>query len=287
MIFGAGFSGRAIARRLIAGGVAVSGTTRSEEKAARLAALGVTPLLYGGKSPSPAVVAALHGVDGVVVSAAPDEEGDPVLRHHGADIAAAAPGALVYLSTIGVYGDQGGAWIDEATPVNPTNARSRERIAAEEAWTAFGDATGIATSLHRLAGIYGPGRNAFVNLQNGTARRLVKPGQVFNRIHVEDIAAAAVAALEQRARGPFNVTDDEPAPPQDVVTFAAGLMGVEPPPEQDFATAELTPMARSFYGELKRVRNGKLKRELGVELGYPDYRTALARMWREGTWRPT
>ena len=178
-----------------------------------------------------------------------------------------------YLSTIGVYGDHGGAWVDEQTPATPTNARSRERADAEQAWLAFGTANNIAVQIFRLAGIYGPGQSQLVQLARGTARRIIKPGQVFNRIHVGDIARALDASLERpRAGAIYNVTDNEPAPPQDVVTFAAKLCGVAPPPEISLDDAGLTEMGRSFYAESKRVRNDLLRSELGVTLAYPTYR---------------
>ncbi|HUG61007.1 MAG TPA: NAD-dependent epimerase/dehydratase family protein, partial [Methylomirabilota bacterium] len=210
---------------------------------------------------------------------------DLVLHRHADDLASGALQALVYLSTIGVYGDADGAWVDEDWSCRPSTPRTVARRAAETGWLDIGARTGSAVSVLRLSGIYGPGRNTFVNLAEGAARRLVKPGQVFNRIHVEDIAAAVDLALSQSASGIFNITDDEPAPPQDVVAFAAGLMGIEPPPEQAFETARLSPMARSFYGSNKRVSNARSKRVLGMDYGYPDYRTALRRMWDEGTWR--
>ncbi len=214
----------------------------------------------------------MREADALLVSAGPDAQGDPVLRRLEAEIAAAPRlKKIVYLSTIGVYGDHGGAWIDESAETRPTNERSRVRLVVEAQWRALGERTGKAVSVLRLSGIYGPGRNVLVKLREGTAKRLVKPGQVFNRIHVEDIARAIDACLLGEAPpGIYNVTDDEPAPPQDVVLYGAILLGMAPPPEQDFVAAALTPMARSFYGENKRVSNMRMKRDLGVELAYPD-----------------
>jgi nucleoside-diphosphate-sugar epimerase len=184
---------------------------------------------------------------------------------------------IVYLSTIGVYGDRGGAWVDETTPPQPGAARSRERLAAEQAWLDFGARHGIAVAILRLAGIYGPGQNALVQIASGKGRRVVKPGQVFNRIHVGDIAQAIDAALSRRASGVFNVADDAPTPPADPIVFAAQLMGVELPPEIPFeqAAATMSPMGLSFWQECRRVNNDKLKRELGVSLRYPTYREGL------------
>ncbi|MBH0238855.1 SDR family oxidoreductase [Methylobrevis albus] len=285
-IFGAGYSAKAVAARL--GGAAdwIGGTTRDAEKAAELARLGIEPFVFDGTAPAAALRPALARATHLLVSIAPDSGADPALAQHRADIAAAAELSWIgYFSTVGVYGDHGGGWVDETTPTQPVSRRSKLRVEAEEAWREFADARGLPLSLIRLSGIYGPGRNGFVNLERGRARRLVKPGQVFNRIHVEDIARFTVAALEQRHDGVLNVTDDEPAPPQDVVARAAEIMGVAAPPEQDFDTAELSPMARSFYGENKRVSNAATKRALGLEMAYPTYREALAALWAEGTWR--
>ena len=291
-VFGAGFSGRAIAR---AWPGPVAGTTRSTDKFAALAADGIEPIVFSGEV-TDALLARLREATHVVQSVAParvaddDPSGitDPVLR-------ALAPQTLPdvapklewvgYLSTVGVYGNHDGAWVDERTPAAPASERSRQRVLAEAEWLALAEATALPVAVLRLSGIYGPGRNALVNAQEGKARRLVKRGQVFNRIHVADIAQAVRLAGERRAGGVFNVTDDEPAPPQDVVAFAHELMGREAPPEVDFETAELSPMARSFYGENKRVGNAKSKGVLGLEYAYPNYRVALRRMWDEGTWR--
>lgn len=284
-IFGLGYSALAFARRPETMRLPRIGTVRGAQKAARLGAEGIEALLFDGMTDHPAIRAALAETTHLLVSIAPDTAGDPVLRVFGEAIAAAPRLSWIgYLSTVGVYGDHGGAWIDEMTPARPVSARSVNRLAAEEAWTALGAHRGVPVALLRLSGIYGPGRNPFVNLAEGSARRLVKPGQVFNRIHVADIAAVIAAAAARRASGVFNVTDDEPAPPQDVVAFAAALAGCPPLPDIPFETADLSPMARSFYGENKRVGNRRLA-ELGVKLRYPDYRTALTALWQGGDWR--
>jgi hypothetical protein len=189
-----------------------------------------------------------------------------------------------YLSTVGVYGDYQGDWVSEADECRPVSRRSKSRVEAEQAWQTLADDIGKPLAILRLSGIYGPGRNAFVNLENGTAKRLIKPAQVFNRIHAADIAGALWRLASRNTGGVFNVTDDEPAPPQDVVAYAAEMMGVAPPPEIPFETAQLSPMARSFYGENKRVSNRKLK-EAGYVFRYPDYRAALSALWRDETWR--
>lgn len=288
-VFGLGYSATAAVRLLKDRFTWIGATTRSAAKADAMRADGIDSFVFDGSVPSAGVRDALKTTTHVLVSiGTTDGEGnpDPVLRRHGVDfMLGVRPFSLVYLSTVGVYGDHGGAWVDERTRCRPASARSIARMEAEAGWTRIGEETGTRVSILRLSGIYGPGRNGFVNLAEGSAKRLVKPGQVFNRIHVDDIAQAVGRCFDTGARGIYNITDDEPAPPQDVVAYAASLMGVEPPPEQDFATATLSPMARSFYGENKRVSNGKSKRELGMEYAYPDYRTALDAMWRDGTWR--
>ncbi|MFL5048222.1 MAG: SDR family oxidoreductase, partial [Xanthobacteraceae bacterium] len=221
----------------------------------------------------------------LLVSVPPDDDDDPVLRHYAqALVGAPRLAAIVYLSTIGVYGDHDGAWIDETTTPAPVTGRSRARLNAEQAWQTLATRMGKPLTILRLAGIYGPGRNALVQVANSSAKRIVKPGQVFNRIHVGDIAQAIEAAFAQRADGIFNVTDDEPTPPGDPVVLAARLLGVAPPPQVPFAEAARTmnPMALSFYGESKRVRNDKIKRELGLRLNYPTYREGLRALFSAG-----
>ncbi|WP_430513460.1 SDR family oxidoreductase [Pannonibacter phragmitetus] len=274
-IFGVGYSSKAFVERIRHRCSWIGGTTRSGAKAEQLKALGVQPFLFDGRQPGEGIGAALASATHILQSIAPDEAGDPVLLHHGADVARGRPQWIGYLSTVGVYGDHDGAWVDEDTPCRPVSRRSVQRVAAENAWLEFSAQEDLPVQIFRLSGIYGPGRNALVNLREGTARRLVKPGQVFNRIRVEDIAGALEASLERPNTRIYNVTDDEPAPPQDVVAYAAEIMGVQPPPEQDFETAELSQMARSFYGENKRVSNERIKRELGYQLLYRDYRISL------------
>lgn len=286
MIFGAGYSGKAIGKRLSEQGARVCGTCRSPEKQARLKAFGIEPLLFDGAEITPALRRDLATVTHLVQSIAPGREGDPLIRLVGEDSLKVLMPRLewiAYLSTVGVYGDHGGAWVDEDAPLKPVSQRSVERVEAENAWQALAARSGVPLAILRLSGIYGPGRNGFVNLSNGTARRLVKKDQVFNRIRVEDIAAATAFLAERAAGGTYNVTDDEPCPPQDVVTEAARLMGLEAPPEQPFETAELSPMARSFYGENKRVSNARLK-DLGFRFQYPNYRLSLQDLWSRATW---
>lgn len=275
-VFGVGFSSKAFIEEVRQRFDWIGGTTRSAEKAEALKSLGVEPFLFDGETRGDGIAEALASATHVLVSIAPNEAGDPVLTQHGADIAAGRPAWIGYLSTVGVYGNHDGAWVDEDTPCKPVSKRSVQRVAAEEAWLDFAARNGLPVQVFRLSGIYGPGRNAFENFKKGKARRLVKPGQVFNRIHVADIAGALSAAMDRPSTRIFNVTDDEPAPPQDVVAHAAALLGVEAPPEIPFETADLSPMARSFYGENKRVSNRRVKDELGYTFRYPDYRVALA-----------
>ncbi|MGS4986836.1 SDR family oxidoreductase [Roseibium sp. RP-7] len=274
-IFGTGFSSKAFVEEVRDQFDWIGGTTRSSDKMEALRTLGVEPFLFDGNSQGDGVAEALKQATHILVSIAPNEAGDPVLNQYANEIVGAKPRWIGYLSTVGVYGNHDGAWVDEETPLNPVSKRSVQRVAAEEAWLAFAEQNDLPVQIFRLSGIYGPGRNAFENFRKGTARRLVKPGQVFNRIHVADIAGALKAAMAKPSTRVFNVTDDEPAPPQDVVAFAADLLGVEAPPEIPFETADLTPMARSFYGENKRVSNQRVKDELGFTFRYPDYRVAL------------
>ena len=276
-IFGLGFSAGYFAKQRMARNDHVSGTVRSQDKAATLYTAGLTAHVFGPNARDSAIDADLAKADALLISVPPGIGGDPVLAAYAHHIAHAPNLRWIgYLSTIGVYGDHGGAWIDEQTPATPTNARSIERAQAEQAWLAFGAKANKAVHVFRLAGIYGPGQSQLVQLARGTAKRIIKPGQVFNRIHVEDIARALDASLTRPRPGAiYNVTDNEPAPPQDVVTFAASLCNVTPPPEISLDDANLTEMGRSFYTESKRVRNDLLRNELGVTLAYPTYREGL------------
>ena len=265
----------------------IVGTVRSAERAAILNVYDgarLQALLFDGATATAELTKAIAEAEAVLISVPPNDAGDPVLRVFGnAFNDAGRLRAVVYLSTVGVYGNHNGAWVDEDTPPRPLQPRSRERLAAERAWQALGARRGIAVAILRLAGIYGPGQNALVQIARGKARRVVKPRQIFNRIHVTDIAQAIDAALTRAASGVFNVADDEPAPPSEPILFAAGLMGVPPPPEIPFAEAAptMSPMALSFWQDCRRVRNDKLKRELGVVLRYPTYREGLRALFAE------
>lgn len=280
LIFGHGYSAGALTPRLISAGWSVVGTSRGD--GARIRALGAQALRWPGDET--AIAAALAKSDAVLISVAPDADGDPVLSAWGDAIAAARPRWLGYLSTTGVYGDHAGGWVDEDTPPRPGSRRGTQRVAAEAAWRDLAERSGLALRIFRLAGIYGPGRGPFAKLRAGTARRIVKPGQVFSRIHVDDIGQALMASITADMADPtaggariYNICDDDPAPPQDVIGYAAQLLDLRPPAEESFAAiqGELSPMARSFYGESKRVRNDRAKAELGLRLRYPDYRAGL------------
>ncbi len=272
--FGLGFTARRLARRLAAAGWRISGTRRPGDGAPPAADPdGFAVLPFGRDRPIADAAVRLADVTHVLVSVPPDEAGDVVLDIHGGDLRAAPRLSWCgYLSTTGVYGDTGGAWIDEEAPLDPGAARSRRRVAAEQAWRD----SGLPVEIFRLAGIYGPGRSALDNLRRGRARRIVKPGQVFSRIHVDDIVRVLEAAMARPRPGAiYNVCDDEPAPPQDVIAYAAGLLGLDPPPPVAFDEADLSPMAASFYADNRRVRNDRIRRDLGVQLAYPTYREGL------------
>jgi nucleoside-diphosphate-sugar epimerase len=275
--FGHGYSARALARRLLLRGWRILGTTRDPARADRLRAEGVTPLLWDGDD----VAGALNEATHLLCSRAPAGPGDPVLARHRDAIAAAAPRLdwAGYLSTTGVYGDHQGRWVDEQTPLAPSTERGKRRVAAEAEWQAI---PGLPLHIFRLAGIYGPGRGPFEKVRQGTARRIVKPGQVFSRIHVDDIAQVIEASIDRPRPGTaYNLCDDDPAPPQDVIAHAAELLGLPVPPEVPFDEAGMSPMARSFYAESKRVSNRRIKDELGVRLIHPDYRSGLRALLAE------
>ncbi|WP_027572765.1 SDR family oxidoreductase [Bradyrhizobium sp. WSM1743] len=278
-ILGLGYSARHFVRTHGDSFSHVAGTVRDPAQRNDLAGLEAHP--FSGSRPSRETVQRVHDADVLLVSIPPGSTGDPAIAAFG-DVLQGSRRRIVYLSTIGVYGDHGGAWVDESTPPQAALDRTRMRVAAEQAWmdTARGNAV-----ILRLAGIYGPGRNALATLRAGTARCIIKPGQVFNRIHVDDIASTIMAAVHHPGGGVWNVCDDEPAPPQDVITYAAQLMGIAPPPEEEFAAAEMSAMARSFYASSARVSNAKLKRELGVTLAHPTYRHGLDALWRAGEGR--
>lgn len=276
---GHGYCARRLARDLIAEGWEVRGTTRDPARAEALRAEGVRPVVWPPADPGALLAGATH----VLASAAPAEGRDPMLAALRGALASARGLAWVgYLSTTGVYGDRGGDWVDETAELRPATARGRARVAAEAEWLALWRDHGLPVHLFRLAGIYGPGRGPFAKVRDGTARRIVKPGQVFSRIHVDDVAAALRASMARPDPGAaYNLCDDDPAPPEDVLAEAARLLGLPPPPEVPFDAAELSPMARSFYAESKRVSNRRLREDLGVRLRHPTYREGLRALLAE------
>lgn len=283
LAFGIGYSVAAYLHAHARDWARVAGTVRSSAKAGRLEGEigGLTAYVFDGGGNDSQIEAEIARADALLVST-PAHGGDPALRVYRDAIGASNISRIVYLSTLGVYGDAAGGWVDETTPVDPAVTRGEARVAAERGWLDL--ATGARrVFVLRLAGIYGPGRNAIANLRDGSARRIVKPGQVFNRIHVDDISRTiAVCMATDRAGGVVNVCDDEPAPPQDVIAYAADLIGVEAPPEIPFEHARLSPMAATFWATCKRVSNRKLREELGVELAYPTFREGLAALLPNG-----
>ncbi|WDR01909.1 NAD-dependent epimerase/dehydratase family protein [Devosia algicola] len=277
--FGLGYSSQASAAaiRKMDANAPIGGTVRSADKLPGLRDRGLVADLFDGNAPNPALVPRIEAASHVVNSIAPDASGDAVLNHYGTTLVGSNNLEwLCYFSTVGVYGNFDGAWIDESAPCAPINHRSQQRVVVEQAWRDFAAAKNVPLLILRLAGIYGPGRSSFDKLLTGTAKRIVKSGQVFNRIHVVDIARVTALAAQQKLAGTFNLADDEPAAPQDIVTLAAAMAGREPPPEIDFEQAEMTPMARSFYADNKKVSNKAIKQALGIELLYPSLQRRLA-----------
>ena len=266
LCIGYGFSARALAPVLQNLGWSITGTTRNPARVPEMLAEQVVPIIWPGDD----LYAALSDASHLLISAAPSTQGDPFLDT--IDLAAHKFSWVGYLSTTGVYGNHDGAWVDETAPLNPTTKRGQYRVQAEAAWIA----TALPVHIFRLAGIYGPGRGPFSKVRNGTARRIIKPGQMFSRIHADDIAQVLAASISQPRPGAiYNLCDDDPAPPQDVLAYAAQLLNMPLPPKVDFALAEMTAMARSFYAENKRVRNNLIKSELNIALKYPSYKDGL------------
>ncbi len=277
-VFGLGYSALVLARRAQKQGWRVAGTCRTEEKRAELAALGIEAFLFDRGRPLPDALMNLGGTTHILSSVPPDASGDTVLDQHAADIAKLPTLQWVgYLSTTGVYGDRGGEWVDEKAARRPSGTRGQARVDAEDAWLGL-LRLGVKGHLFRLAGIYGPGRSALDAVREGKAKRIIKPGQIFSRIHVEDIATVLEASImKPNAGAAYNVCDDEPSPPQDVIAYACALLGVEAPPAIPYeqAAPHMSEMSRSFYAESRRVMNRRIKDELGVKLAYPDYRQGL------------
>lgn len=273
LVLGHGYTAGHLTPLLTARGWRVTGTTRNHP--GRVAAAGATPLQWPGQEEE--VRKAIASAEAVLISAAPGSKGDPTLGAFRDGLARSPARWIGYLSTTGVYGDRQGAWVDEGSALEPSTLRGQERVAAEHAWQILAREYGLPLHIFRLAGIYGPGRGPFAKLRAGSARRIIKPGQVFSRIHVEDAAQVLLASIMRPNPGAvYNLCDDDPAPPEDIIAHAAEISGLPLPPPEDFATAGMTGMARSFYAESKRVSNRRIKEELGVALTYPDYRAGLA-----------
>ncbi|MEM7651553.1 MAG: SDR family oxidoreductase [Pseudomonadota bacterium] len=280
--FGLGYSAMILAETLLKEGWTVAGTCRSEAKKQALEEVGIDAFLFDRGHPLDDVSAAFAGVTHFLTSVPPDQDGDPVLDHHGADLAALGTSSqhsiqwVGYLSTTGVYGNLDGGEADEDTPRNPTSARGHRRVEGEDSWFALGEKAGFPVHVFRLAGIYGPGRSAIDQVKSGSGRRLSKPGHKFSRIHVEDIAGVLRASIAKPNGGrAYNVCDDAPSESRFVIEAAAEMLGMDPPPLIPFADAELSPMARTFYGDNKTVSNARIKEELGYVLRYPDYHAGL------------
>lgn len=276
--FGLGYSALALADACAAEGWRVAGTCRTEPARRALRERGIDAVLFDGETPMADAGAVLAGTTHMLSSVPPGAAGDPVLACHDGDIAALEELDWVgYLSTTGVYGDRDGGWVDEHAPLVPSGARGRRRLAAESAWLDLWRRQGVPIHLFRLAGIYGPGRNALETVRAGRARIIDRPGQVFSRIHLADIVSVLRASMARPNPGAaYNVCDDNPAPPGEVIAHACALLGIAAPTPVPFEAADLSPMARSFYADNKRVRNDRIKQELGVRLAYPDYRAGLA-----------
>jgi nucleoside-diphosphate-sugar epimerase len=273
--FGLGYSALALADALLVEGWSIAGTCHTAETLAALRDRGIAAHLF--ERGRPLAQAVLDSTTHLLQSIPPDEEGDPVLGVHGATLAQLPQLRWFgYLSTTGVYGDRAGDWVDEHSDLQPTGERGRRRVAAEVGWSRLAHGEGLPLHVFRLAGIYGPGRSALDSLRAGTARRVIKPGQVFSRIHVADIVQVLRASMARPNSGAvYNVCDDDPAPPWEVIEHAAELLGIPPPPAVPFERAQLSDMARSFYDDNKRVRNDRIKQELGVQLRYSSYRAGL------------
>lgn len=283
--FGIGFSAEALTRHLSVKDWSVCGTVRDPDKARRLMAAGIDAHLWSGEALGDNLRARLHASNHVLISTPPDENGDPVLNAAG-DAIQEMPALnwLGYLSTTGVYGDTGGAWVNENAPLNPSSDRSKRRVAAEQAWMALHRDHGAPVHLFRLAGIYGPGRSAFDQIRAGRAKRIDKPGHAFSRIHVDDIARVLAASIAKPNPGAvYNVCDNEPAPPAEVTAYASALLGKDPPEMEAFDTVKdrMSAMALSFWNDNRRVDNTRIRNELGVRLAHPDYRSGLQEILTE------
>ena len=277
--FGHGYSAAALEKVLDPNIWEISATTRTADKAKKIATRNVKTFIWPSDDISGEIKSATH----ILISIPPNEFGDIVLKSYSKLIKQAKDLKWIgYLSTTGVYGDHNGKWVNESTPLSPSTKRGKYRVIAERQWMALVDDSKIPLYIFRLAGIYGPGRGPFKKILNGTAKRIIKKGQVFSRIHVEDIARVLLGSINNPGLGGiYNVCDDLASPPEDVLSYAASLLQKENPPEIDFLNPKLSEMVRSFYSECKRVENQKIKRELGIELKYPNYKIGLCRLLKD------
>jgi nucleoside-diphosphate-sugar epimerase len=281
LCLGHGYCAQALARILLPQGWRIIGTARHTDALDALRDQGISPLLWPGSDLTEPLAQASH----LLISVAPQSSGDPVLAALAGEIASAAPFEWTgYLSTTGVYGDHQGGWVDEQTPLTPSTKRGQHRVTAEAQWQQLAQKQALSLHIFRLAGIYGLGRGPLAKVRAGTARRIIKPGQVFSRIHVDDIAQTLAASIARpNANAVYNVCDDDPAPPQDVLAYAAELLNLPVPPAEDWDSADMTQMARSFYAESKRVRNHRIKSDLGVKLKFPTYQVGLQALAADST----
>lgn len=275
--FGYGYTANHLAGFFAERGWPVAGTTRSPEKRHLLREHGIQGYLFDYEVPLPDLSYILKDVTHVLISIPPEEGGDPACLMHGEDLVQLPNIEWVgYLSATSVYGDRGGDWVTENTPPAPSSRRGTRRLKAEQQWLDLCRRYGLPVHIFRLAGIYGPGRNALDSVRAGTARRINKPGQAFSRIHIDDVVQTLIASMAAPNPGAiYNVSDDDPVPSHEVIAYACELLGLEPPPLIPFEEADMAPIARSFYADNKRVSNHKIKEELGVTLLYPDYQSGL------------
>ena len=277
--FGHGYSAQALENLLPINNWTLSATTRNLKKAQLMRQRKISTFIWPGDNLEDEIFNATH----ILLSIPPDGAGDPIFKQYG-DIIVRSKNLkwLGYLSTTGVYGDHKGGWVDESTELKPTTQRGANRLVAENQWLQLSKKNSLCLSIFRLAGIYGLGRGPFSKVLAGTARRIIKKNQVFSRIHVDDIAQVLFASLNNpHLKGIYNVCDDFAAPPEDVLSYAAKLLEKDLPPEEDFLSAKMSEMAKSFYAESKRVKNGKIKHNLGVTLKYPDYKSGLKSLFEQ------
>lgn len=286
--FGFGYTAQKLAQQLAAKGYKIAGTTRDYERRDELREQGVEAYVFDKNHPLVNPEIAFRDVTHILVSAPPDGSGDPAYLVHQDDFTTIDTLQWVgYLSATSVYGNHDGDWVDEEDETNPGSIRGSRRALAERQWLDLWYRDAVPVHIFRLAGIYGPGRSAIETVRVGNAKRISKEGQVFSRIHVDDIVQVLMASMEQLKPGEiYNVADDCPSPSHEVIGYACQLLGIEPPPVTPWNEAELSPMAASFYKENKRVSNKKIKEKLGIDLLYPDYKAGLQAILKQSGIEP-